>query len=108
MLGIHDFGAFCKRERAQPQYGTYWNLVGNAVRGFIQQPYALDAFCHSMVRNIVGACVWAACGKLDLRAIGEMLRFGSRSIPQEGTVADSGEAVSHCVFSNNAGIGLIS
>lgn len=90
MLGIHDFGAFCKKRTGATTIRHLLEFSWKRSAGIYTATVRADAFCHSMVRNIVGACVWAACGRLDLRAIGEMLRFGSRSIPQEGTVADSG------------------
>lgn len=61
MLGLRDFGAFC---RPRPGATTIRELQefswhrdeNNIIVGRLQA----DAFCHSMVRSLVGACVSAA------------------------------------------------
>lgn len=65
LLGLHDFAAFCKpREEATTirtlqAYG--WSRgEGGALVATLQA----DAFCHSMVRALVGACVAVGEGKL--------------------------------------------
>lgn len=64
LLGEHDFAAFCKfREGAT----TIRNLVRfNWIRdteGYLIADIAADAFCYSMVRNLVGAVVCVAEGR---------------------------------------------
>ncbi|MFE6965813.1 tRNA pseudouridine(38-40) synthase TruA [Agromyces sp. NPDC057679] len=65
LLGLHDFAAFCKpREEATTirtlqAYG--WRRgEGDVLVTTLQA----DAFCHSMVRALVGACVAVGEGKL--------------------------------------------
>ena len=55
LLGEHDFAAFCKR---RPGAGTvrhllelFWRRESDGVAGL---SITADAFCHSMVRSIVG------------------------------------------------------
>ena len=74
MIGEHDFAAFCKfREGAT----TIRNLVRfNWVReseGYLISDVAADAFCYSMVRNLVGAVVCVAEGRNNLEWISAML-----------------------------------
>ncbi len=66
LLGLHDFGSYCKpREgattiRTLQSFGWRRDDVGVLV-GSVRA----DAFCHSMVRALVGACVAVGEGKLD-------------------------------------------
>ena len=74
MLGHHDFAAFCKfREGAT----TVRTLVRfNWIRdeeGYLIADIAADAFCYSMVRNLVGAVVCVAEGRNSLEWIASML-----------------------------------
>jgi tRNA pseudouridine38-40 synthase len=85
-LGEHDFSAFCRRPKV-PE-GTeapslvrrvlraQWNDLGESR---LQLEIAATAFCHQMVRSIVGSMVAAGQGTLragDLRGI---LRSGERA-----------------------------
>ncbi len=74
LLGHHDFAAFCKfREGAT----TVRTLVRfNWIRdeeGYLIADIAADAFCYSMVRNLVGAVVCVAEGRNSLEWIASML-----------------------------------
>ena len=67
LLGEHDFVALCKfREGAT----TVRNLMRfNWIRdaeGYLIGDIAANAFCYSMVRNLVGAVVCVAEGRYDL------------------------------------------
>jgi tRNA pseudouridine38-40 synthase len=74
LLGNHDFAAFCKfREGAT----TIRNLKSfNWTRddaGYLIADIAANAFCYSMVRNLVGAVVCVAEGRNNLEWISAML-----------------------------------
>ncbi|WP_431280477.1 tRNA pseudouridine synthase A [Leifsonia poae] len=65
LLGLHDFASYCKpREGAT----TIRTLLGFGWRrdadGVLIAEVRADAFCHSMVRALVGACVTVGEGKL--------------------------------------------
>lgn len=65
LLGLHDFASYCKaREGAT----TIRTLQGFGWRrdpdGVLIADLTADAFCHSMVRALVGACVEVGEGKL--------------------------------------------
>lgn len=73
LVGLRDFGAFCKpREGAttiRELQVFEWNRDDSgALVGRLQA----DAFCHSMVRALVGACVEVASGKLALKDLGDV------------------------------------
>ena len=74
LIGEHDFAAFCKfREGAN----TFRNLKRfNWIRddsGYLIADIAADAFCYSMVRNLVGAVVCVAEGRNSFDWITAML-----------------------------------
>ena len=72
-LGLRDFGAFC---RPRPGATTIRELQQfewhREPDGMVVCVIQADAFCHSMVRSLVGACVVAGNGKVaqpDLDAV---------------------------------------
>lgn len=85
-LGEHDFGAFCRRPKAKPGdepaslvrrvRRAEWTDLGEGVLRF---EIEATAFCHQMVRSIVGTIV--AAGRCELRAgdIRAILHRGERS-----------------------------
>ena len=74
LVGNHDFVAFCKFREGQT---TVRNLLRfNWIRddeGYLIADIAADAFCYSMVRNLVGAVVCVAEGRNNLDWIVAML-----------------------------------
>jgi tRNA pseudouridine38-40 synthase len=65
LIGLHDFAAYCK---PRPEATTIRTLLEydwhRDERGILVANVRADAFCHSMVRALVGACVAAGEGKL--------------------------------------------
>ena len=74
LLGQHDFAAFCKfREgattvRTLEKYSWSRDSQGTLIGDVIA-----DAFCYSMVRNLVGAVVCVADGRFDTTWITQLL-----------------------------------
>lgn len=74
LLGLHDFAAFCRRRegattvRTLLKYG--WSRDD---RGVVVAEVQADAFCHSMVRALVGAIVRVGEGKFSPETIREIL-----------------------------------
>jgi tRNA pseudouridine38-40 synthase len=67
LLGLHDFASYCKpRDHAT----TIRTLLGFGWRrdddGVLIAEARADAFCHSMVRALVGGCVTVGEGKLEV------------------------------------------
>lgn len=92
LLGLHDFAAFCKpRERAttirelqrldvagaplRPGSAAAGAMPGSEIR--IQ--VSADAFCHSMVRSLVGALIAVGEGRASERRPAELLAARTRS-----------------------------
>lgn len=70
LLGLHDWAAFCKPRvgattiRELMHYSWHRDSEGVLVARVIA-----DAFCHSMVRSLVGAAVAVGRGKLGVRDV---------------------------------------
>lgn len=80
-IGLHDFGAFCKpREGATTIRNLKLLKVSrNTLLGnLIEIELMADAFCHNMVRSIVGALVAVGQGKAELTDIEQRLKSASR------------------------------
>jgi tRNA pseudouridine38-40 synthase len=91
LVGEHDFAAFCK---ARPTGTTIRTLKEFSFErektGFITATITSDAFCHSMVRSLVGAAVCVGEGRFQpewmkdvldgKERIGESLVFPSRGL----------------------------
>lgn len=68
LLGLHDFAAFCRRRDGATTIRTLLDL--RALRrtdGVVEVEVRADAFCHSMVRSLMGAVTAVATGRRDLR-----------------------------------------
>lgn len=84
LLGEHDFAAFCK---ARPDASSVRTLLAAAVerRGDPRDPELIavgltaDAFCHSMVRSIVGALMAVGEGRLSAEDLAGVLAARQRT-----------------------------
>jgi tRNA pseudouridine38-40 synthase len=101
LLGTHDFAAFCKfREGAT----TIRNLVCfNWIRdteGYLIADIAAEAFCYSMVRNLVGAVACVAEGRKGLDWIAAMLANKER-VPDSLVFVARGLTLRHVEYAGN-------
>ncbi len=80
LLGLRDFGAFCNpREGATTIRDLQEFSWMRASDGTLIGRLTADAFCHSMVRNLVGGVVEVAKGRLNLARLNELLDTKERS-----------------------------
>jgi tRNA pseudouridine38-40 synthase len=64
LLGEHDFAAFCKRREGATTVRALQQLTWTRdADGVVQAVVAADAFCHSMVRSLVGALLDVGRGR---------------------------------------------
>ncbi|MGB7963485.1 MAG: tRNA pseudouridine(38-40) synthase TruA [Propionicimonas sp.] len=64
LLGLHDFAAFCRaREGATTIRDLHLVAADRVPAGHIEVTVRADAFCHSMVRSLVGALVDVGTGR---------------------------------------------
>ncbi|MFI0417679.1 tRNA pseudouridine(38-40) synthase TruA [Spongiactinospora sp. 9N601] len=81
LLGEHDFAAFCKRREGATTIRELRRLdwarePGEG--GALVATVVADAFCHSMVRALVGALLWVGDGRREVAWPGEVLRRAVR------------------------------
>lgn len=79
LLGTHDFAAFCKFRPGGTTIRTLekYNWV-RTEDGLLIADVVADAFCYSMVRNLVGAIVCVADGRKPTSWISELLQNKER------------------------------
>ena len=83
LLGLHDFSAFCRRSaNSSPTRTAVRTLLGLSWRRGADGAMVLwveaDAFCHSMVRSLVGALLPVGQGKRPVTWPQELLDAGAR------------------------------
>ena len=67
LIGLHDFAAYCKpREEATTIRTLLDYRWARDAEGVLVADVKADAFCHSMVRALVGACAAVGEGKLSV------------------------------------------
>lgn len=80
LIGLHDFAAYCKAREDATTIRTLlefdWRRDGD---GVLVANIKADAFCHSMVRALVGACVAVGEGRLDEEDLVALRDAGTRT-----------------------------
>lgn len=79
LLGLNDFAAFCRRREGATTIRTltdfHWE---RAADGTVEGTVVADAFCHSMVRALVGCVLPVGEGRCRSGFAAEVLRRGVR------------------------------
>jgi len=79
LTGEHDFAAFCKRREGATTVRTLLDLSwGRDAEGLAVASVRADAFCHHMVRSLVGALVAVGEGRRPPSWAAEVLAAGVR------------------------------
>ena len=79
LLGTHDFAAFCKFREGATTIRTLETYQWRRDRdGYLIGDVVADAFCYSMVRNLVGAIVCVADGRKESDWISTLLENKER------------------------------
>jgi tRNA pseudouridine38-40 synthase len=74
LVGEHDFAAFCKRREGATTIRTLRRLDWVRHRdGVLEATVEADAFCHNMVRSLVGALLFVGDGHRPPRWAAEVL-----------------------------------
>ncbi|MEV7397410.1 tRNA pseudouridine(38-40) synthase TruA [Aeromicrobium sp. NPDC092404] len=63
LLGLHDFAAFCKRRDGATTTRTLLELGTTRTGDLLETTVRADAFCHSMVRSLMGLLVAVGEGR---------------------------------------------
>jgi len=94
LVGEHDFAAFCRKRAGATTIRTLLELSSvRSTEGVIETTVRADAFCHSMVRALMGALVAVAEGRHDVAWAGEVLASATRDsrvkvMPAHGLVLE--------------------
>lgn len=79
LIGLHDFASFCKPREGSTTIRELQEItVTRAANGVVEIEIQADAFCHNMVRSIVGALIGVGQGKADAAKIKELLEKTNR------------------------------
>jgi len=90
LVGLHDFAAFCRRRAGATTVRTLLEYRwARDPEGFAAARVVADAFCHSMVRALVGAVLAVGEGRRDLDWPARVLAAGRRA-PEVDVVAPRG------------------
>lgn len=80
LLGEHDFAAFCRKREGATTIRALNRLDWERdAAGILIATVVADAFCHSMVRSLVGAMLAVGDGRRDADWLGRLLSLRSRS-----------------------------
>ncbi len=81
-LGEHDFAAFCRRRAGLTEATTIREVLALDCRrrqpGLVEVSITADAFCHNMVRALVGALLLVGDGRRAPEWIAGLLAAGTR------------------------------
>lgn len=67
LLGLHDFAAYCKQREGATTIRELQRLGWRRVGEYeVHAEVSADAFCHSMVRSLVGALLLVGDGRRDV------------------------------------------
>jgi tRNA pseudouridine38-40 synthase len=91
LLGEHDFAAFCRRREGATTVRSLTRLDWSrgADDGIAEATIVADAFCHSMVRSLVGALLAVGEGQRPVQWPGAVLH-GAVRLPDVHVVAAHG------------------
>jgi tRNA pseudouridine38-40 synthase len=79
LLGTHNYAAFCKFREGATTIRTLETFSWRRdSEGYLIGDVVADAFCYSMVRNLIGAIVCVADGRKDARWITTLLEDKER------------------------------
>ena len=79
LLGEHDFAAYCKQREGATTVRELLELRWQRTQeGILEGTVRADAFCHSMVRSLVGALVGVGEGRRTQEWPAEVLGRGVR------------------------------
>jgi tRNA pseudouridine38-40 synthase len=106
LLGEHDFAAYCRAREGASSVRTLLDLrwVREADSGLAVMWISADAFCHSMVRAVVGALLPVGDGRRPVDWPGEILA-GRRRDPDADVAAARGLCLERVDYPDDADLG---
>ncbi|MFQ6173314.1 tRNA pseudouridine(38-40) synthase TruA [Oryzobacter sp. R7] len=102
LVGLHDFAAFCRRREGATTVRTLLRYTwSRADDGTIEANVEADAFCHSMVRALVGAVVPVGEGRFDVDLPARVLSGRERD-PRVKVMPAHGLSLEEVVYPDDA------
>lgn len=110
LLGEHDFAAFCRRRDGASTVRTLQELQWRREPAGVDAGLAVmhvqaDAFCHSMVRALVGTLLAVGYGRAPVGRPGELLAGRVRT-PDSEVVPARGLCLEQVVYPPDAEVGV--
>ena len=106
LLGLHDFGAFCKRREGATTVRTLLDYSWRrADDGTLEATVVADAFCHSMVRSLVGAVLPVGEGRKGVDWPTEVMRAAVRDAAVV-VMPPHGLSLEEVVYPDDAGLAV--
>jgi tRNA pseudouridine38-40 synthase len=78
LLGEHDFASFCRKREGATTIRSLLELSWTRVDGVAEATVRADAFCHNMVRSLVGCMIAVGEGRREPAWAAEVLARGER------------------------------
>ena len=104
LLGLHDFGAFCRKRAGATTVRTLldysWRRAPDAT---LEATVVADAFCHSMVRSLVGVIVPVGEGRRPVEWPAQVLVAAVRD-PGVAVMPPHGLSLEEVVYPDDAGL----
>jgi len=89
LMGLRDFAAFCKQREGATTVRTLLELAWAREGDLLTATVRADAFCHHMVRSVVGCLLAVGYGRRDVARPADVLAAASRD-PAVTVVAPHG------------------
>jgi tRNA pseudouridine38-40 synthase len=104
LTGEHDFAAFCRRREGATTIRTLLELTTTrSADGLLTTTVRADAFCHSMVRSLMGALVAVGEGRHDPAWARDVLLAAERD-PRVRVMPAHGLVLEEVVYPDDAGL----
>jgi tRNA pseudouridine38-40 synthase len=78
LVGVHDFAAYCRQRAGATTIRALLGLTWRRTDGLVVATVTADAFCHQMVRSLVGAMLVVGEGRRPPSWPAEVLAAGVR------------------------------
>ena len=105
LLGEHDFAAFCKQRDGASSIRTLRELSWTRVADMVTGRVVADAFCHNMVRSLVGCLLGVGEGRQPEEWPGLVLKGRTRD-PRVTVVAPHGLTLEEVGYPSDAELGI--
>lgn len=97
LLGFHDFAAYCRKNEGRTTVRTLLEFEWSREGSIVSASVSADAFCHSMVRSLVGALLPVGDGRKPESFPVEVLE-GRERIPAVNVVLPHGLCLEEVIY----------